>query len=106
MRRAWAVDERHIAEDVGIREAAYEGGVESIYHNNLDTARLPESTSRTSQLIVLLGVNTHLPYNVVLYMQSILIIWCFICKVSLSCSVLYAKFSYNLVLYMQSVMVS
>ena len=42
---------------------------------------------------------------VFLFMQSVLIIYCFICKVSLLFSALYAKCPYYLVLYMQSVLV-
>ena len=46
------------------------------------------------------------PYYLVLYMQSVLVIKCFICKVSLS-SALYAKCPYYLVLYstMQSALI-
>ena len=42
-------------------------------------------------------------YHAVLNMQSVLIIQCFICTVSLSCSALYEKCHYYVVLYMQSV---
>ena len=47
------------------------------------------------------------PYYVVLYstMQSVLIMYCFICKVSLLCSALYAKCPYFVVLYMQRVLI-
>ena len=38
-------------------------------------------------------------------MQSVLIMWCFICKVFLLCGALYAKCSYYLVFYMQSVLI-
>ena len=40
-----------------------------------------------------------------LYMQSVRIILCFICKVSLLCSALYAKCPYCVVLYMQGVLI-
>ena len=45
------------------------------------------------------------PYFVVLYMQSALINWCFICKVSLLFGALYAWCPYSLVFFMQSVLV-
>ena len=44
-------------------------------------------------------------YILVLYMQSVLILQCFICNVSLYSSALYAKCPYTLVIYMQSVLI-
>ena len=42
------------------------------------------------------------PYYVVLSMQSLLIMQCFLCKVSLLCSAFYAECPYYVVLSMQS----
>ena len=42
-----------------------------------------------------------IPYYVVLYMQSVRIMYWFICKVSVLGSALYAKCLYYVVLYMQ-----
>ena len=42
-------------------------------------------------------------YYLVLYMPSVLIMYCVICKVSLLFSALYAKCPYHVLLYMQSV---
>ena len=45
------------------------------------------------------------PYYALLYMQSILIIHCMICKVFLLFTALYAKCSYYSLLHMQSVLI-
>ena len=45
------------------------------------------------------------PYYVLLYMLSVLIIWCFICQESLLFSALYVKSPYYLVLYMPRVLI-
>ena len=45
------------------------------------------------------------PYYLLPYMQSVLIIYCFTCKVSLLFSALYTKCPYYLVLDMQSVLI-
>ena len=50
------------------------------------------------------ALSAKFPYCLLLYMQSVLIIYCFIiCKVSLLFTALYAKCPYDSLLYMQSV---
>ena len=46
---------------------------------------------------------TECPYSAWLYMQSVRILHCFVCKVSVFCIALYAKCPYSALLYMQSV---
>ena len=57
--------------------------------------------------LVFTALHAKCPSYVMLYMQSVLIIYCFICKVSLLFSALCAKCPYYVVLYniMQSVLI-
>ena len=43
--------------------------------------------------------------SLIMYMQSVLIMYCCICKVSLLCTAVYAKCPYYVLLYMQSVLI-
>ena len=76
---------------------------------NTRVSRIMRDNARTETKDILLAHPRRLyakcPCYVVLYMQSVRIMQCFICKVFLSCSALYAKCPYYLVLYMQSVLI-
>ena len=59
----------------------------------------------TADSVLFSAIYPKCPYYFVLYMQSVLIISCFIYKVSLLCSALYAKCPCYAVLYIQRVLI-
>jgi hypothetical protein len=86
--RAW---QDYGAEDVEVVESDEDGSV---------TEGVTDSDSDgTSVSLLCSALYAKCPYYVLLYMQSVLIMQCFICKVSLLCSALYAKRPYYLLLY-------